>query len=101
MKILKKQKNYEDLSREQQKDVKTAYKAFIKSRQKMHKALKNMNYAMYQFNKAKRKYYNKKSDADCKVEKAKKRFKATSKTFYVALKEVYNTWKLFCDKKGL
>jgi hypothetical protein len=97
----KKDKYYKGLSKEQQKDINVAYKAFMKSKKKWFRIEKATIYTSYQFNKIKRNCYNKKAEADRKVEKAKKRYVSVNKTHCIVLKEAYEAWKVFCGKKGI
>jgi hypothetical protein len=97
----KKDKYYKGLSKEQQKDINATYKAFIKDKRKWFKAEKILFYNVYHFTKLTRSCYNKKAEADRKIEKANERYKSLGKKHCVALKEYYNTYKVFCDKKGI
>ncbi|MDR2811790.1 MAG: hypothetical protein LBB06_01620 [Endomicrobium sp.] len=107
----KKDKYYKGLSKEQQKDINETYKAFLKSYQNYYKTEENLTYSKYYF--FNRYYLDKMDENKHKIEQAKKVknefvnevVSKIKKEFYIELyailKEFYNTYKVFCDKKGI
>jgi tetratricopeptide (TPR) repeat protein len=75
---------YEDMSKEQQKDLEAAYKAVIKGIKVQSKTFITSARAVYKLAKTDRSYYKvKKTTADYRIEKAKKRFNKTKEALKI------------------
>jgi tetratricopeptide (TPR) repeat protein len=72
---------YEDISKEQQKEVEAGYRAFIRGIKVRNRTSEVVADALYKLANADRNYYKvKKADADYRIDKAKKRVDEISKT---------------------
>lgn len=91
---------YEDMSLEQQKDMESAYVAFIKAKKVYNKTLNAISSAAYKLAKVDRSYYKvKKSVADYKIEKAKKHYDKMKESLNVAVAELNTASDLLFSKK--
>lgn len=91
---------YEDMSLEQQKDMESAYVAFIKAKKVYNKTLNAISSAAYKLAKVDRSYYKvKKSVADYKIEKAKKHYDKMKESLNVAVAELNVASSLLLSKR--
>jgi hypothetical protein len=76
------------MSKEQQKDIETAYKAVVKAKKREQKAIEAVTDASYKWGKVTRSYCkNKTTNADYKIEKAKKHHDKVTRKLDVVISE--------------